>query len=113
MSMIDRSTSAPRDFDSLRGQSALSRRIAKRLASRQSRHQGARRALSWGIEEARDLLPRQDVGTFWCLFLATWLRQKAEAFYDQEAYYASFGEATVAPSWKDYLPWALEELQGF
>ena len=110
MSMIDRSTTAPRDFDDLRGQSALSRRVAKRISTRQSRHQGARRSLAWGIEEARDLFTCQEVGTFWCLFLSLWLRQKAQAFFAQESYYDSFGEATLAPSWQAYLPWALDEI---
>ena len=111
MSMIDRSTTAPRDFDDLRLQGALSRRIAKRRASRQSRHQGARRSLAWGIEEARDLHADQSVGTFWVLFLALWIREKAEAFYQQESYYDSFGEATLADSWEYYVPWALDQIE--
>ena len=55
MSMIDKSTWSPRPFDSLRLQGARSRRLAKRISSRQSRHQGAKRSLAWGLQEAQAL----------------------------------------------------------
>jgi hypothetical protein len=85
--------------------------VQKRLARRASRHGGAKRQIALGIEEARELRTDLAVGTIWCLTLALWLRQKAQAFYDSEAYYASFGETSLFPSWEDYLPWAIDEIE--
>ena len=87
--------------------------VQKRLTRRASRHGGAARQIALGIEEARETRTNLAVGTVWCLTLALWLRQKAQALHASEAYaFPSWeGEVYAFPSWEDYLPWAIDEIE--
>jgi len=114
MSMIDRFSPRPDDFDMERKfrthhpRPSKRIRLEKKLARRASRHGGSRRAIAEGISEAREALSVNPM--MYILALAIWRREEAEKISAAAAYYASFGEAT-AYSWQECLEWADENLE--